>query len=209
APAFGRFVIPASRSPLRSRFPTYCPVDGLMVDLHPAPYLQQPLFHDRGYLPMRIRADVEQEIPAAADLIDELQHQRLRGIIIPGVFRPVVTVGVTHPSALLEIMILEIQVRLVFWRIYTTVMEPDPAAPAVIGDDTVLNRALVIQPCQEFPAAESRVAVLPVPVGPEYIGPVGRNEVFHLRPHIVPDIPRSVMQPQGVVPFVQRIIHPG
>jgi len=156
-----------------------------------------------------IRTDVEQEVAAARHFIAEVQHERLCGVVIFGVFGAVVAVGVAHAAAFLPVVVFKIEFGLVLRGIDAAVFETHAAAPAVVDHHTAADAALVVEPGEELRRFPGFGQGVPVAVRPDHPGFVALHEVVELGHGMVLGEAFGVGFPERVEPLIEREVEAG
>ena len=193
-------------SPLAGIFPGPRAVDRFPVDLEPVAHLRKPFFHDDGDHSVGPRTDVEQEVAAAADRVDQDKHQFPASVINVEIFGAVVAVTYAHATAFFPWMVDAAHSCCVFRGPVAAMFVAGVAAPTIIHHHFVLNGGLVEQPCQQFRAVPIGRSHLPLTIAEDYCRFVVRDQVLELREHVLAHVTRLVVKPERVIPLVKRIV---
>jgi hypothetical protein len=79
-------------------------------------------------------------------------------------------------------------------------------APTIVDDYFVFHGRFVEEPGEEFGTVPFTRRDLPLAIAEDDGGFVTSDEVFELREHVIFDIAGLIIEPQRVVPLIERIV---
>src|SRR5207253_1221030 len=127
------------------------------------------------------RTDVEQEIAAAADRVDQDEHQFPASVVHVEIFGAVVAITHAHATALFPWMVNATHSRCVFCGPVAAMFVASVAAPTIVDNHFVLYGGLVEQPCQQFGAVPIGRSHLPLTIAEDYCRFIVRDQILELR----------------------------
>ena len=96
---------------------------------------------------------------------------------------------------------------LVLGRVVVSALAAKSGAPAVVGDDRVLDRRLVVKPRKEFRTAPDLPRIVPLAVGPDDFRPVAHDKFLELRKvDLLDEFADVVLVAERMPPFEKRIV---
>ena len=87
-------------TPLAIFYPALRSINSSSIDLQPLTHLNQTIFHDNRYTPIRRGSNIEKKVAAARDNITQHENQQLRAVIIIKRLLAVITERFTYPAIL-------------------------------------------------------------------------------------------------------------
>ena len=190
-------------------------VDRLAIDVEPAPDRQQTVDHDQRDGAIIVGADVEKQIPALGDEVDQRVDAAGAARVDVVVLGAVEGEGVADAATLLEGAYLVhplaggIAEIAVFGGRVITDLAAQALAPAIVDGDILGVFYILVDPLEDLGRAPQGIGVIPLAIGPENIGLVALDQLLDLRDHLGLDVFLLVAVVEGVVPLHEGVVEPG